>query len=312
MGKRVTAADTDPAMTGGVLPIEAWTGDGRFTHQWLDRSWGHQHVVTAGPMTGPAAVLVHGWPQHWFAWRHVLRALAPTTRLVAIDVRGFGWSSQHRGVVAPTIAELGDDIVATLADLDLDRPLLVGHDWGGWTGFRAVLDHPSAFGSYLALAIMAPWLDPPAMARAIGGWSYVFPMAAFGDRVARSPRGVRWLIDHSTTNRIWDDGDGAMALRSYTERIGRPETAAMTRHLYATLVRHELPAALRRHSGSVLVPTTMLVGEDETIAHPALYWPRTAPGGLRVETVPGARHWLAEEAPDAVVAAICRSLIAIA
>ncbi len=307
MGDVVTDTASYPATIEG-LPQAVWLGDGCFAHHWLDRPWGMQHVVTAGPETGPAVVLVHGWPQHWFAWRHVLRTLAPTTRLVAIDVRGFGWSSQTGGSQPPTIAELGDDIVATLADLDIDRPLLVGHDWGGWIGFRAALDHPSAFGGYLALGIMAPWLDPVAMARAIGGWCYVFPMAAFGDRVARRPRAVRWLLDHSTTNRVWDEGDGTAALRSYTERIGRPETAAMTRHLYTTLVRHELPAALRRRSGSASIPTTILVGEDETIARPELYWSRTIPGGLRIEIVPGVRHWLAEEAPDAVVDAIRRSL----
>lgn len=310
MGDDVTDSSSYPAMIDG-LPLAAWSGDGCFTHRWFDRPWGKQHVVTAGPATGRAVVLVHGWPEHWFAWRHVLRALAPSTRLVAIDVRGFGWSSQSRGVRPPTIVELGEDIVATLADLDVDRPLLVGHDWGGWIGFRAVLDHPGAFGGYLALAITAPWLDPLAMARAFGGWSYVFPMAAFGDRVSRSPRSVRWLIDHSTSKGIWDSGDGAVALKSYTERIGRPEAAAMTRHLYATLVRSELPAALRRWSGFAPVPTTMLVGEHETIARPELYWPRTAPGGLRVETVPGVRHWLAEEASGAVVGAIRRSLTAI-
>ena len=53
------------------------------------------HVAEAG--AGDPLVLVHGWPQHWWMWRHVVPLLAPHARLVMIDLRGFGWSDAPPG-----------------------------------------------------------------------------------------------------------------------------------------------------------------------------------------------------------------------
>lgn len=275
----------------GSTPVE---------HHLVERTWGEQHIVTAGPAAAPAVLLVHGWPQHWLAWRHVIAALAPTRRVVAVDVRGFGWSScEAPGGI--TIGELAADLPLALDHLGIGSAVLASHDWGGWLAFRATQDAPHRFRHHCALGIVPPWLDRGVMVRHLLDWVYVVPMALAGDRIARSPAAVRWLVDHSTHHRIWGRPDDRAALASYLERIGRPGSAAMTRHLYATLVRHELPAAWGPRHHTLAVPTTVVVGEHETIARPELFWDRTAPGEIRVVTVPGARHWVAEERPDAVI-----------
>ncbi len=269
-------------------------------HHHVARHWGEQHIVTAGPDGAPAILLVHGWPQHWLAWRHVLAALAPTNRVVAVDLRGFGWSACDSPACA-TVGDLAGDLVAALDHLGIATAALVSHDWGGWIGFRAVQDAPRRFRRHCALGIVPPWLDPAAMLRRLPDWAYVVPMAVAGDRIARDPAKVRWLVDRSTHEPIWQRPDDAEALASYLDRVGQPGSAAMTRHLYATLVRRELPAAWATRRGRGKIPTTVVVGEHETIARPELFWDRTEPGALRVVTIPRARHWLAEERPDAVI-----------
>lgn len=289
--------------------LDAWLDPVAVSHHLVERPWGRLHLVSAGPPEAPGVVLVHGWPQHWFAWRHVIAALAPTTRVVAIDLRAMGWSTPTRSSAQPSTADLADDIVAAVNAVGLDRPLLVGHDWGGWAGFRAVLDHPDVFGAYVAMSILAPWVSGRAMLRNFLGWAYVFPLATFGHRIARSPRMVRALLDRSTTAHIWGhEGGGSLALASYQQRLSRPEVAATSRHLYADFLRSGLPRAVGPRSPRLAVPTTMLIGEHETITRPEVFCPRTLPGELRVVTVPGARHWLAEEAPDHVAAAITAML----
>lgn len=278
-------------------------------HHHIERWWGRQHLVTAGPPGAPPVLLVHGWPQHWLAWRHVIAALAPTNRVVAVDLRGFGWSTCD-SPAGTTVADLADDLVVVLdhlAALDHvhhETAALVTHDWGGWIGFRAAQDAPRRFRRHCALGIVPPWLDPGAMLRRLPDWAYVVPMAVAGDRIALDAATVRWLIDHSTHDPLWHRPGDAEALGSYLDRVAQPGSAAMTRHLYATLLRRELPAAWATRRGTVEVPTTVVVGEHETIARPELFWDRTEPGALRVATIPGARHWLAEERPDALVAVL--------
>ncbi|MEA2703471.1 MAG: hypothetical protein QOD63_1416 [Actinomycetota bacterium] len=279
----------------------------RLEHHAVSRPWGELHVVEAGPATADAIVLVHGWPQHWFAWRHVIAALAPTTRVLAIDVRGFGWSTSAKtGDV--TIAGLAADVVAVLDHFGLASAHLAAHDWGGWIGFRAILDHPRRFRSYTGLAIVPPWLDLLPMLKRLTGWAYVVPMALAGNAIARWPAGVRFLVEHAAYAPAFDDEGGDAAMTSYLEQIGQSDAAAMTRRLYATLVLKEFPAAWGKRPAPLQMPTTVVVGDRETISVPQLFWARTHPGEIRVVTVRRARHWLAEERPDAVVDVLRRQL----
>ena len=99
-------------------------------------------------------MLVHGWPQHWWMWRHVVPLLAPHARLVMIDLRGFGWSDAPPG--AYDKQTLADDLLAVLDALGLDRVRLMAHDWGAWSGFLACLAAPERFAAFLALGAPRP------------------------------------------------------------------------------------------------------------------------------------------------------------
>jgi pimeloyl-ACP methyl ester carboxylesterase len=246
-------------------------------------------------------LLVHGWPEHWFAWRRIIPALVEAgRRVIAPDLRDFGWSLAHTSG-RPGIEAMARDLVALLDDLHVRRAAIVSHDWGGWIGFRAVLDHPHRFTSHAALGIIPPWLDARAMVANLAGWGYVFPMAAIGPTIARSPRAVRFLLDHSTAAPIWSQPEHQLARSSYLERVATDRSARMTGHLYRRLVARELPLACGPRPPPTTVPTTMVVGEHETIARPELYEPRTFAGELARVEIPRARHWLAEENPDAVI-----------
>src|SRR5947208_512585 len=97
------------------------------------------HVAEAGE--GEPLVLLHGWPENWWCWRKIIGPLAESGyRVVAPDMRGYGWSDP-----APDGYDkesLERDLIALLDALGLDRVQLIGHDWGGWVGFLACLNHP--------------------------------------------------------------------------------------------------------------------------------------------------------------------------
>src|SRR3954464_9761059 len=97
------------------------------THHFTSANGVHVHYAEAG--SGPPLVLLHGWPQHWWAWRKVLLALAGTHRVVCPDLRGLGWSDAPPGNYAKEA--WAADVVALLDALGLERVDLAGHDWGG-------------------------------------------------------------------------------------------------------------------------------------------------------------------------------------
>lgn len=277
-------------------------------HRFVARPWGVQHVALAGPVDGPVVLLVHGWPQHWFAWREVAAALVagdPACRVVALDLRGFGWSTLRSGAVArATVGDLADDLVAVLDALGVARAVLAAHDWGGWIGFRAVLAHPERFDGYAALAIMAPWLQLRPLVAHLGGWDYVFAMALRGARLASRPDRVRAaVLDHAGRD-AWRSPPGQEAMGSYLARLGQGAAPRMTRHLYRSWVAHELPRALGPRREPLRVPTTIVLGEHERISVPDLWWRRVDAGEIRLVTVADAGHWLAEECPADVTAPI--------
>lgn len=274
-------------------------------HHYLPRWWGTQHIVEAGTRGAPVAVLLHGWPEHWFAYRHVLRALAGELNLFAIDTRGFGWSAvklDARARRAVRADSLASDVVFAMDQLGIERAHLVGHDWGGWFAFQAALDHPDRFKTLTAMAIMPPWLDAAQVARHLTGLAYLGPMAVIGDWVARSPGLVRGLLRKSTADqRVWRTVDGETAAKSYVDRLAPAESGESTRLLYRRMVAVEFRRACGTRPPRLQMPASIVLGSKEQISHPDLFSSRSEPGELAVHRVPRAGHWLLDETPEAVI-----------
>ena len=111
------------------------------------------HYVSAGQ--GPPVVLLHGWPQTWWEWRHIIPALAPHYTVIAPDLRGLGDSSRPLGGYDKrTVA---DDVWRLVSQtLGHQRFRLVGHDWGGPTAFALAADHPDAVQQLAIVDVVIP------------------------------------------------------------------------------------------------------------------------------------------------------------
>ena len=102
------------------------------------------HLVEAG--AGPTVLLIHGFPESWYSWRHQLPALdAAGYRAVAIDVRGYGRSSAPNAVEDYRMMCHVADNVAVLDGLGVDTAVIVGHDWGAPIAWHTVLLRPDRF-----------------------------------------------------------------------------------------------------------------------------------------------------------------------
>jgi pimeloyl-ACP methyl ester carboxylesterase len=111
------------------------------------------HYVVAGK--GPPVVLLHGWPQTWYAWRHTIAALAKSYTVIAPDLRGLGDSS--RPLNGYDKRTMGNDIWRLMTEkLGYARFKLVGHDWGGPTAYAIAAEHPEAIEKLVIIDVTIP------------------------------------------------------------------------------------------------------------------------------------------------------------
>jgi pimeloyl-ACP methyl ester carboxylesterase len=260
------------------------------------------HVAEAG--SGEDVVLcLHGWPQHWYEWRHLMPALADRHRVLAMDLRGFGWSdASPKGYEKENLA---DDVLAVLDELGIERVKLVGHDWGGWIGFLLCLRAPQRFERYLALNILTPWLSKRG-ALLPYAWRFAYQVVIMtpivGYELHRRRRFVpRVLVAGSTRKEVWDPA----TIAAFADNLAEPARARAAVQMYRTFQLRELPPILRgRYAHTRLtVPTRLLFGIEDVVLRPELLagYERHA-DEMTVEEVPDCGHFIADERPDLVVA----------
>src|SRR5690349_16100831 len=109
-------------------------------------------VALAG--RGPLVVLVHGWPESWYSWRHQITALAAAGyRVAAPDVRGYGGSDKPEPVEAYSIKELASDIAGLIEGLGEKQAILIGHDWGAPIVWNTSLFFPEKVRAVAGLSV---------------------------------------------------------------------------------------------------------------------------------------------------------------
>ncbi|MBC7982583.1 MAG: alpha/beta hydrolase, partial [Candidatus Obscuribacterales bacterium] len=103
---------------------------------------------------GPLVILVHGWPESWYSWRHQLPALAAAGyHVVAPDMRGYGKTDKPQAVESYDIHQLTADIVGIVDAMGEKTAILVGHDWGAIVAWQSMLLHPKRFTALVAMSV---------------------------------------------------------------------------------------------------------------------------------------------------------------
>jgi pimeloyl-ACP methyl ester carboxylesterase len=280
---------------------------GPWEHRFVPANGSRFHVALAGPAhpAAPMVVLLHGFPQFWWAWRSQLVQLADAGyRVVAMDLRGFGGSDKPpTGHGTPVLA---GDVGGVIRSLGARRAVVVGHGFGGTVAWAMPAYEP---GITRAIAVLAnphpvpllrldnrlPWRTRAVLARAQLPW---FPERALthGDLVARL------LAAGSAPGRRLDPEEVAV----YSAAMRLPSVAHTSlehiRWLVRSTPRPDGRRFLERVSRPVTVPVLSIQGGADR-ALPAVAFSEDAgmvDGPLRTERLPGAGHFLPEEQPERV------------
>ncbi len=153
-----------------VLEIDERTFRREFQQETIDVNGIRMHYVSGG--VGDTVVLIHGWPQNWYAWRKVMPSLAQDFKVVAVDLRGIGKSTTTgAGYDKKTLAE---DIHALVETINLGPIHIVGHDMGGMVAHAYGVLYPDETKSVTIAEILLPGVDPNWQKFALILWHWPF------------------------------------------------------------------------------------------------------------------------------------------
>ncbi len=268
-------------------------------HRYVDAGGFRMHVAEAG--SGDPLVLIHGWPENWFAWRGVIGPLAETYRVLAVDLRGFGWSD-----APPTGYEkeqFATDVLAALDELGVERFRLAGHDWGGFAAFLMALREPERVERLMVFNIIHPWVRPEGgigerlKAAASAGYQFVLASPGLGAQVMqRAPIAKTALTKASVTQGAFTPDE----IEVFAERWRDPARARATTQVYRSFLTKELRAILTgKYRDQRLKPKTLLItgSEDPVVTPDRLGGYEDHADDMTVEVLPDTGHWMLDERP---------------
>jgi len=313
-----------------------------FAHRVVETNGIRMHLAEAG--SGPLVVLLHGFPESWYSWRHQLRALAEAGfHAVAPDQRGYGQTDRPQAIDAYSIFHLVGDVVGLLDALGEPRAVVVGHDWGAPVAWHAALFRPDRVRGVVGLSV--PYRPrgqhpPLAVLRQVAGPNFYQiyfqePGVAEADLERDIRRTVKLtLYAASGQNPVVPDmmvtpGRGFLGGGPAPERLpdwvsdadvdyytGEFERTGFRGGLnwYRNIDRNwELTGAW---SGApVTVPALYVVGDRDVVYHfpgggPSMIsnLPKFVPNLKQAVVLEGCGHWTQQERPDEVNALILEFL----
>lgn len=112
------------------------------------------HYATMGE--GPLLIMIHGFPDFWYSWRHQMEGLSDRFRVVAIDQRGYNRSDQPDEESAYAMRELTSDVAAVIRHFDSENAIIAGHDWGGSVAWQFAFRYPQMVSRLIVLNLPHP------------------------------------------------------------------------------------------------------------------------------------------------------------
>lgn len=147
------AADVSDAANEEDFAMEESMVDG-ISFKFIQSNGIKMRVAEAGPPDGPTVLLVHGWPESWYSWRHQIPALASAGYHVVVpEMRGYGKTDAPEPVEDYDIVTLAGDMVGVLDAVGVEKAAIVGHDWGSMVAANSVLLHPDRFSSLILMSV---------------------------------------------------------------------------------------------------------------------------------------------------------------
>ncbi len=277
------------------------------------------HYAEAG--SGEALViLLHGFPEFWYSWRHQLIALGKTYHVVAPDMRGYNLSDKSSRVVDYRIEVLVEDVVGLINHFGADKAAIVGHDWGAGVAWAVAQKYPERVSKLAALQVppAAAWRANLTLRQLLRSWYMFF---------FQLPRIPEWAIsrknlgglDRTFKDTVARKGSFSDAdIEIYKEALRQPGALTGAVNYYRANVRrlisrgstHERDKTKPRRDGRIRVPTLFIFGEQDFAILPSTVRgvEKFVDAPYREVRIADSGHWVQNEAAAEVNAALLEFL----
>ncbi len=274
--------------------LETWQ------HECIQTNGINLHYVTQGE--GPLMLMLHGFPEFWYSWRHQIPEFAKNYKVVAVDLRGYNDSDKPAQKEAYVMSEFVTDVKGMIRGLGYENCVLVGHDWGGAIAWNFAYAHPEMVQKLIVLNLPHPakfaqgMQTPQQLLRSSYMFLFQLPL-------------VPELLIQFNDYQLLETAFSGMAVRKSAF-----STADIDAYKDAFAKRGALTAALnyyrnifeqgiltQRNWGVLDVPTLMIWGESDTALGKELtYGTEKYVRDLQIQYIPNCSHWVQQEQPELV------------
>jgi pimeloyl-ACP methyl ester carboxylesterase len=280
--------------------------DPRITFGYAQVGGVNLHYAKAG--SGERFVLLlHGFPEFWYSWRHQLSALSDEYTVVAPDMRGFNLSDKPKAVSDYETDKLVDDITGLIRHLGREKAAVIGHDWGATVAWSIAMKNPEYLWKLGALQVppISVWRKNQSLKQLLASWyMFFFQIPALPEYLFQlnDYAALEKSLRESTAERgVFSDEDIAEYKKAWSEA---GVLSGMLSYYRANIVKRFL--SRREDPPKIKVPTLFIYGEQDKAV-----LPQTVAGvgdlidaPYRELRIPACGHWVQQEARDEVTAAL--------
>ena len=279
-------------------------------HAMVQTNGVYLHVASAGDPAAPPVILLHGFPEFWYGWRHQIPALAAAgCRVLAPDQRDYNLSEKPEGLSAYTLDTLAADVIGLIDATGRDRVALIGHDWGAAVAWWTALKYPERVEKLVILNVPHPAVMIDMLSKSRRQMLKSWYIGYF--QIPRLPEWLLGLANGYGLANMMFAASGPRALNDadiarYQAAWAQPGALTAMLNWYRSLVqlRPVMPADLR-----IRVPTRILWGEKDIALVPELADASAALcDDVSIVRFPNASHFVQHDEPAAVNAAILEFL----
>jgi len=257
------------------------------------------HYVTQG--SGRLMLMLHGFPEFWYSWRHQIPEFAQDYQVVALDLRGYNESDKPEAKSAYVMAEFIKDIEKVIQELGYEKCILVGHDWGGAIAWSFAYKYPEMVEKLIVMNIPHPakfmeGLGTPE--QLLRSWYIFFFQLPFLPELMFQFDDYQAITsifkDIAVNKSVFTEAD----LAAYKEAIAKPGALTSMINYY----RNILPGFFDDQEWNILqIPTLMIWGEeDKALGKELTYGTEEYVENFQIRYIPNCGHSLQQEQPQLV------------
>jgi pimeloyl-ACP methyl ester carboxylesterase len=273
------------------------------------------HYAESGAEKDQLVILLHGFPEFWYSWRHQMPVLGKHYHVVAPDMRGYNLSDKPARVADYKIDYLVEDIIGLIKHFGKSKAVIIAHDWGAGVAWAVAQKHPEAVERLAALQVPLPaaWRENMTFAQFRRSWYMFF---------FQLPRLPEWWASANDFARVdemyrktsvrpgaFSDQD----IKAYKDAMRQPRALTSALNYYRANVFRSLcrgGVETPNEDGHIRVPTLFIYGEQDMAVIPSTVKDlgRFVDAPYREVRIPDSGHWVQNEAVTEVNSALLEFL----